>query len=47
MDDAEFEWVDREQRQGALGYLRLPAYWRWGIGTERARLMLQRVRPVA
>ena len=41
MGDAGFEWVDREQREGELGYFLLPAYWRQGIGSECARLVLQ------
>ena len=39
--DAGFEWVDREQREGELGYFLLPTYWRQGIGGECARLVLQ------
>lgn len=39
--DAGFEWVDREQREGELGYFLLPAHWRQGIGSECARLVLE------
>ena len=41
MGDAGFEWVDREQRERELGYFLLSAYWRQGIGSECARLVLQ------